>query len=390
MRHVILIGMLLTPPLACAQSAQLIRLGHLPGPYPASSAYDVSANGQFVSGKSRSHVGFWGEAYRWDPQNGMVGLGLLPGHNQSSGGAISPDGSWLAGHSVMSPEHIEAFAWSPGTGLIGLGDLPGGEFDSIARGVSHNGRVIVGTGSTHAAGWNADTIEAFRWTAESGMVGLGTISSGDNKPSSSARDVSANGRVIVGYSTSALGTEAFRWTPESGMVGLGAIDPEYFISEATAVSNNGLWTVGTSQTPINGGSSHATQGVLWTPEGDIVQLGWPVEALHKNTWVRDVTNDGSMVIGNVTGVREGNAFLWTPDDGMRLLHQVLLEDYGLDTLAMGWRLNNVSGISPDGLTIVGTGRNPEGFGEPFVIRLPTPGSLAPLLAAGLLATTRRR
>ncbi|MCC7388031.1 MAG: hypothetical protein IT431_04600 [Phycisphaerales bacterium] len=320
----------------------------------------------------------------------MVGLGLLPGHNQSHAGAISPDGGWVVGHGVAAPEHWEAFAWSAGTGMFGLGDLPGGEHHSVARGVSHNGRVIVGNGTIEADSWNGITSEAFMWTQQHGMVGLGTISPSDGTPSSGAYDVSANGRVIVGYSTSEEGSQAFRWTPEDGMVGLGAVDPDNFVSSARAVSNNGLWTVGSSVTPIDDTDS-AERAVLWTPDGEIIQLGWPQDVEVFRTVAMDVTNDGSTVVGKAYGrISEGGAFLWTPDDGMRLLSDVLRTDYGLDVAAMGWRLDEVTGISPDGLTLVGTGLSPDGYGEPYMVRLPAPASLAPLMAAGLLAAKRRR
>src|SRR4051812_21909598 len=54
----------------------------------------------------------------------------------------------------------------PGASLRGLGDLPGGSFDSRAFGISSDGRVVVG----HS---DAGGLQAFRWTAETGMTPLG-------------------------------------------------------------------------------------------------------------------------------------------------------------------------------------------------------------------------
>ena len=51
------------------------------------------------------------------------------------------------------------------SGMVGLGFLPGGNF-STAGGVSANGTVVVG--QAFATG----ILQAFRWTAASGMVGL--------------------------------------------------------------------------------------------------------------------------------------------------------------------------------------------------------------------------
>ena len=176
---------------------------------------DVSADGQFVAGYSSSDLGFWGESYRWSLKDGMFGLGVLDGHTQNQAGAISPEGGWVVGRTVVSPEHVEAMAWSEGTGMFGLGDLPGGDLDSIARGVSRNGRVIVGTGSTETDG--EEHGEGFIWTSRDGMRGIGGLPGGDG--SSNARDISAAGHVFVGSADSPEGTQAYRWTESEGMVG---------------------------------------------------------------------------------------------------------------------------------------------------------------------------
>ena len=54
----------------------------------------------------------------------------------------------------------------------GLGDLPGGSFSSQASGLSADGSVVVGSGVS------AKSQEAFRWTQQTGMVGLGVLSGG--------------------------------------------------------------------------------------------------------------------------------------------------------------------------------------------------------------------
>jgi len=51
-----------------------------------------------------------------------------------------------------------------------LGDLAGGDFASDALGVSADGSVVVGSSSS-ALGFS----EPFRWTSEGGMVGLGDL-----------------------------------------------------------------------------------------------------------------------------------------------------------------------------------------------------------------------
>ena len=56
--------------------------------------------------------------------------------------------------------------------FVSLGDLPGGRFQSAAIGVSGDGHVVVGEGSSPQGR------EAFRWTAETGMIGLGDLPGG--------------------------------------------------------------------------------------------------------------------------------------------------------------------------------------------------------------------
>jgi probable HAF family extracellular repeat protein len=211
--------------------------------------------------------------------------------------------------------------------MVGLGDLPGGNISSFANGVSADGSVVVG------GGFSASGTEAFRWTSGGGMVGLGDLPGGSF--SSQAVGVSADGSVVVGAGSSASGTEAFRWTSGGGMVGLGDLPGGAFNSIARAVSA-----------------------------------------------------DGSVVVGQGFSVPAGRAFIWDPVNGMRALDMVLV-DSGIDLT--GWTLIDATGISDDGLTIVGMGFNPSRFLEGWIAVIPEP-STAALLGIGLLSLgySRRR
>ena len=85
----------------------------------------------------------------------------------------------------------------------------------LAKGVSADGTVVVG--ASH--GTNEDGVEAvvaFRWTATTGMIGLGTL---DNPflRASTATAVSADGSTVVGHSQGI----GWRWTISDGLVELG-------------------------------------------------------------------------------------------------------------------------------------------------------------------------
>ena len=78
----------------------------------------------------------------------------------------------------------------------GLGELPGGAVSSAAAGVSADGNVVVGQ-SDVGGPFLFGLPEAFRWTAASGLVGLGQLP-GDN--ASVATGTSADGMVVAGTS----------------------------------------------------------------------------------------------------------------------------------------------------------------------------------------------
>jgi len=97
--------------------------------------------------------------------------------------------------------------------FTGLRFLPGGQQYSQAWHVSQGGSVVVGTAAAQDG-----TFRAFRWTRQGGMVSLGTLGT-----SSEGRGVSADGSVVVGFTSSPVGVRAFRWTIGSGMVSLGVL-----------------------------------------------------------------------------------------------------------------------------------------------------------------------
>jgi probable HAF family extracellular repeat protein len=222
---------------------------------------------------------------------------------------------------TASPAFAEAM-------FMGLGDLPGGFVFSRAFGVSAQESVVVGMSHSDSG------VEAFRWTSAGGMVGLGVIPGG-SFPSYGA-GVSADGSVVVGDS----GGEAFRWTADGGMVGLGVM-PGGSSSRANGVSADGSVVVGDS-----GG-----EAFRWTAAGGMVGLG--VIPGGSSSRANGVSADGSVVVGRSSSKeRFAVAFIWNSTSGMRALEQVLTE-LGIDLT--GWTLTYATGVSVDGLTIVGSG-----------------------------------
>jgi probable HAF family extracellular repeat protein len=276
----------------------MVGLGDLPGGTFYSIAFAVSADGSAVVGYGYSAYGH--EPSRWTPATGMVSLGDLPPGSLGGGAlGVSADGSVAVGWTSSASGSPEAFRWTRESGLVGLGDLPGGIFDSTACGVSGDGSVIVGNSRSSLGE------EAFRWTSATGMVGLGALPGGSFN--SYADAVSADGLVVVGYSSSddgsgQAGRQAFRSTAESGMVGLGdlpgGLPGGEFSSEAFDLSADGSVIVGF------GNSDLGREAIFWTPSMGMRNLKGLLEDLGLDlsgwtlTEARGISADGRTIVEN--------------------------------------------------------------------------------------------
>jgi probable HAF family extracellular repeat protein len=259
---------------------------------------------------------------------------------------ITPDGAFTVGYTVLGPigtTESEAFRLSDSAILTLLGDLPGGQHFSYATGVAADGDVITGY-SESAAG-----TQAFIWTEDDGMLPLSSPPAVFN--GTFATNISADGNSIVGYGISITNgqQQAFRWQSQTGIKVLGALPGYETSSAALATSGDGATIVGAA---INGNA-----------------IGF---------------NDYS------------TAFIWNEDFGMRNLQQVLVEQFALGTDLSGWTLIAAADISADGCSIVGTGLNPDGDLEAWLVRLDHPISVPEpciplfLAAAALLVVSWRR
>src|SRR5262245_19354352 len=217
----------------------------------------------------------------------FMSLGGLPDKPHAEATAISADGSVAVGLAYIDPRAVSgrAFRWTQTGGMVGLGVLPG-EIENGADGVSADGSVVVGGGGpvAVAGGGSASGAQAFRWTQEGGLVGLGRLP-GDFY--SHATGVSADGSLVIGFSRERAETsrEAFRWTSESGMVGLGYL-PGAAASEARGVSSDGSVIVGSSWSP----SGHAT-AFRWTQADGMTALSDLCE-MCSDSYARAVSADG--------------------------------------------------------------------------------------------------
>lgn len=355
-------------------------LGDLPEGTFASWAHDISRNGRVVVGATPSTGSFSRQAFSWTRESGMVALGDLDGGNPISVAfGISGDGRTIVGGAENGKwEYVEGFRLDVDTGMQGLGDLPGGVDYSSGTAVSADATVIVGESSSEQF---PEYSEAFRWTAEGGMVRLGDWPKGRL---AYAAAVSADGNVVVGSATSSSGWEAYRWTPADGAQALGKLKNGKG-SNAFAISPDGKVIVGEAHTFENG--NHAWVPFRWTEETGMVGLLSAKNNRDGNTQAYDVSDDGSVIVG---GDRNKNtAIYWTEIAGVRKLKDVL-NGYGLDEDLKGWQLHSATGISGDGLTIIGNGLNPHGDPEAWIAHIPEPATAILLFATLLVIGPARR
>jgi probable HAF family extracellular repeat protein len=353
-----------------ADAATFHGLGDLPGRTFDSIAYDVSDDGSIVIGSSSSASGI--EAFRWTLEGGMIGLGDLTGGGfDSTASAISGDGSTIVGRG-LGANGREAFRWTSGGGMVGLGDLVGGGFKSEAGSVSYDGSVIVGFGTAVPTAGNGSGEHAVMWSNAGGPVSIGQ---------GGASGVSSDGLIIAGANPSG---DAFRWTAGTGMVGIGNSREMFFATES--ISPDGSVIVGWRGSVDEGGPG-GIEAFRWSEAAGMVGLGdLPGGVFY--SYAFDQSQTGRYIVGQGNSSRGGEAFIWDDEHGMRDLRTVLMTEYGLTEL-FSWNLDTAWAITPDGSTIVGSGTNPSGEPEAWrVTGVPEP-SVAGLLAAGVVLLTRR-
>jgi len=339
--------------IAPAQAASFRGLGdyivHDPFLWGGSRDYDniraneVSADGSVVVGSIERGYYIKNEtvAFRWTQADG---INIIARGNSgspyrppfSSAYRVSDDGSVVIGTSWnegyrYGTGYSSSFQWTQNLGLTENFPV------AYPNDMSANGSVFVESvpGQNYYDPFPRppfppyDPYKAYRWTQETGRVPLGNL--GNNSSDTLASAVSADGSVIVGFSGNANGyEEAFRWTQETGMMDLGSLDPN--VASSTA---------------------------------------------------KDVSADGSIVVGysrNANGSQE--AFRWTQETGMVSLKETLI-GAGLDV--SGWTLDEATGISADGFTIVGNGINPLGKSEAWVANLSPEPIPEPLTILGSMA-----
>jgi hypothetical protein len=238
---------------------------------------------------------------------------LIP--DSGSANDLSPDGRYVVGTGNDGPYLYDSW-------LHAMTILPPPGTNASA--VSDDGTVVLGSMSDPDDGVQVAAI----WTADTGWQSLGWLPNSLNCPSrSNGYELSADGSVAVGLSWDGCSGRGFVWTAESGMMEL----------ESLANGNNRASTVSADGNVIAGFAqgSFSRTPASWSFDGAGQLLDPPNgDALGEIHGMRD---DGAAFVGTW----EGEAMLWTAENGVELL----------DPFYVGWS-GNAMDIANDG-TIVG-------------------------------------
>ena len=268
-------------------------LGFLPGE-STSTAASVSADGAFIAGWSGP------EAFRWSIAGLEPVATAIAGEVQVV--AISEDGGTIVGdHLDLDAFEGISWRWRSGTGIDTSFHFPVEDLFSFLN-TSADGEIVAGAGGV------PDDTEVFRYT-DAGTTSLPSLPVTGSTCQCGSRPygMSGDGSAVVGFSHG----EAFRWTEASGTLGVGFVfdgipqDVDAQLSTARDVSADGSVVVGYGEALFSGQS----RAFVWTPATGIRDLrevlvllglgpdlsGWQL------TEAVAVSADGRTILGNGVG-----------------------------------------------------------------------------------------
>ena len=295
-------------------------------------------------------------AFRW--QNGTMTFLQTPENTEWSGAAaISYDGQITVGDIYSKDGGSVIWSGNNIKSLLGKGPF------IETHATSSDGSVIVGRGFL-----NYD--EPVRW--ENGQITpLGYLQDDGNY--GVAEDVSANGSIVVGFSSSPSKIGSFRW--ENGQMVRLADFGQSWCSVARAISGDGSVIVGGSLEPV-----------YW--KDDQVYALEETKSISGEAY--DVSFDGKIIVGTYIGGSlpdpGWSAFIYDPVNGLQNF-KGFLSNSGLNMA--GWDFTQATAISPNGRYIVGSGFNPQGIETGWVVTIPEPASAVFFVGTILLIVKKR-
>lgn len=211
----------------------------------------------------------------------------------------------------------QATLWMNDGDPIGLGWLDP-EMDSWATGVSRDGRVVCG--NSYIMTNSGVRSHPFRWTRETGMVDIGTLSNDTSKYQdefNEAYGISDNGEIIVGggilNTAVSVDNAAWYWTEDVGFKYIDYRGPYNYKGSAyksTAISRNGEYITGQKENEV---SLLYPRMFVWSKATRVIEL--PGQTINTN-YPYMVSNSGVAVgMADDAGWVNKRAVIWS-DEGM--------------------------------------------------------------------------
>ncbi len=308
------------------------------------AALAVDADGNVVVGYSRNSGSSDVFAAQWTPPAEQAQR--LSADNASQADAVSGDGLTVFG-GIGTP-HSDILRWAGGTQYpMGLPVISGTPATSALIGAANaNGTVVVGTAGTRA----------FRWSTGAGFDVFG--------PSDSyAYGVSGDGSVVVGSMLVNGLPLAYQWSVGTRPLQELAAPSGWPACVARNISANGLVVVGTCRASSGGGPPGPSVAVRWV-SGTVYQLG-QLQSNPNFNLALAANTDGSVILGVGGG---SDPWIWDAVNGVRSLTSILEAANGD---VSQWSYLSAAAMSADGKTVVGTGSLASASGlTSFIARLP--------------------
>jgi probable HAF family extracellular repeat protein len=300
---------------------------------------------------------FNGGALYWMPTSGTRSIG------GRTAVAVSRDGTTIIGRALDSRGLENAAIWTSDGGWQLLGSFtpdaqPCDALLSGAFGANDDGTVVVGLG------WNGCRhAHGFRWQESTGMVDLGSTTAN----SSRANDVSGDGGTIVGWQEAADGfRQGAKWVNLRQELIVGPGGPT---GEAFGVNRDGTLVVGQVCNPFD---TRVSSAWTWSAADGVrcypMMRPPTLPNLPYNTAMMATSDDGRVIGGSFTFGLDAEALLWLNGQGHFL--KDYLRDNGHPDAFRGWiNTGFITGVSPDGRTLVGYGAGPRTF-QGYMVILP--------------------
>jgi len=284
-------------------------------------AYDTTPDGAVVVGWMPGGGYYW----RWQVDPAPVQIG------GQGAVAVSDDGTVIAGNILDPISGVQVAArWTEATGWVGLGGFDTCGNTSTAYDISGDGKQIVGLA------WIGCNARGFRWTEGVGMELLQTLASGNNRCST----ISADGAVMGGFAQATFDRSPAAWAADT----TGVVWDPTKLGEVQGLNNDGSVQLGTRATSFYSTAflNSASTGMV---DLGSLQPGWASSSCA-------ISEDGATIVGFDWIGLSRKAWIWSSvTHGFRSL-QDKLTSLGIPNVPY---LDVALACSDSGRTIVGGG-----------------------------------